>query len=47
MCFLVFKVILFLMLFTQAAMLFSSGVFWTGLLFIPVASLLLDVVYKV
>ncbi|EPY75656.1 hypothetical protein CB1_001596010 [Camelus ferus] len=28
-------------------MLFSSGVFWTGLLFIPVASLLLDVVYKV
>ncbi|KAI4585687.1 hypothetical protein MJG53_005921 [Ovis ammon polii x Ovis aries] len=32
---------------TWAAMLFSSGVFWTGLLFIPVASLLLDVVYKV
>ncbi|XP_073661304.1 phospholipid-transporting ATPase IA isoform X6 [Tursiops truncatus] len=31
----------------EAAMLFSSGVFWTGLLFIPVASLLLDVVYKV
>ncbi|KAF4019872.1 hypothetical protein G4228_011384 [Cervus hanglu yarkandensis] len=32
---------------TWAAMLFSSGVFWTGLLFIPVASLLLDVLYKV
>ncbi|XP_024895984.1 phospholipid-transporting ATPase IA isoform X3 [Pteropus alecto] len=32
---------------TWAAMLFSSGVFWTGLLFIPVASLLLDVAYKV
>ncbi|XP_019484036.1 PREDICTED: phospholipid-transporting ATPase IA [Hipposideros armiger] len=31
----------------EAAMLFSSGVFWTGLLFIPVASLLLDVAYKV
>uniref|UniRef100_A0A2K5NP23 Phospholipid-transporting ATPase n=1 Tax=Cercocebus atys TaxID=9531 RepID=A0A2K5NP23_CERAT len=31
----------------EAAMLFSSGVFWMGLLFIPVASLLLDVVYKV
>uniref|UniRef100_A0A8D1AJE4 Phospholipid-transporting ATPase n=1 Tax=Sus scrofa TaxID=9823 RepID=A0A8D1AJE4_PIG len=30
----------------EAAMLFSSGVFWMGLLFIPVASLLLDVVYK-
>uniref|UniRef100_A0A452QUQ9 Phospholipid-transporting ATPase n=1 Tax=Ursus americanus TaxID=9643 RepID=A0A452QUQ9_URSAM len=31
----------------EAAMLFSSGVFWMGLLFIPVASLLLDVAYKV
>ncbi|XP_047575151.1 phospholipid-transporting ATPase IA isoform X1 [Lutra lutra] len=31
----------------EAAMLFSSGVFWMGLLFIPVVSLLLDVVYKV
>uniref|UniRef100_A0A8C9AID3 Phospholipid-transporting ATPase n=1 Tax=Prolemur simus TaxID=1328070 RepID=A0A8C9AID3_PROSS len=31
----------------EAAMLFSSGVFWMGLVFIPVASLLLDVVYKV
>uniref|UniRef100_A0A452QUU1 Phospholipid-transporting ATPase n=1 Tax=Ursus americanus TaxID=9643 RepID=A0A452QUU1_URSAM len=30
----------------EAAMLFSSGVFWMGLLFIPVASLLLDVAYK-
>uniref|UniRef100_A0A8C5VB65 Phospholipid-transporting ATPase n=1 Tax=Microcebus murinus TaxID=30608 RepID=A0A8C5VB65_MICMU len=31
----------------EAAMLFGSGVFWMGLFFIPVASLLLDVVYKV
>lgn len=31
----------------EAAMLFSSGVFWVGLLSIPVASLLLDVLYKV
>uniref|UniRef100_A0A8C5P2T5 Phospholipid-transporting ATPase n=1 Tax=Jaculus jaculus TaxID=51337 RepID=A0A8C5P2T5_JACJA len=31
----------------EAAMLFSSGVFWMGLFSIPVASLLLDVVFKV
>ncbi|XP_078534374.1 phospholipid-transporting ATPase IA isoform X3 [Lissotriton helveticus] len=31
----------------EANMMFSSGVFWMGLLFIPVTSLLLDVVYKV
>ncbi|XP_023493925.2 phospholipid-transporting ATPase IA isoform X1 [Equus caballus] len=31
----------------EAAMLFSSGIFWMGLLFIPVTSLLLDVAYKV
>ncbi|KAH0516117.1 Phospholipid-transporting ATPase IA [Microtus ochrogaster] len=31
----------------EAAMLFSSGVFWMGLLSIPVASLLLDVLCKV
>ncbi|XP_072108889.1 phospholipid-transporting ATPase IA isoform X4 [Mobula birostris] len=31
----------------EAVMLFSSGVFWMGLFFIPVATLLCDVVYKV
>ncbi|XP_069487840.1 phospholipid-transporting ATPase IA isoform X2 [Ambystoma mexicanum] len=31
----------------EANMMFSSGVFWMGLLFIPVTSLLLDVMYKV
>ncbi|XP_069057876.1 phospholipid-transporting ATPase IA isoform X2 [Pleurodeles waltl] len=31
----------------EANMMFSSGVFWMGLLFIPVTSLILDVVYKV
>ncbi|MEE6462133.1 hypothetical protein FKM82_001508 [Ascaphus truei] len=32
---------------TLADMMFSSGVFWVGLLFIPVTSLLVDIVYKV
>lgn len=31
----------------QAAMMFSSGVFWTGLVFIPITSLVFDVAYKV
>nr|XP_033802256.1 phospholipid-transporting ATPase IA isoform X4 [Geotrypetes seraphini] len=31
----------------EADMMFSSGLFWIGLLFIPVTSLLFDVVYKV
>ncbi|NXB43566.1 AT8A1 ATPase, partial [Leucopsar rothschildi] len=31
----------------QAAMMFSSGVFWMGLLCIPMTALLLDIVYKV
>ncbi|MEE6462132.1 hypothetical protein FKM82_001508 [Ascaphus truei] len=31
----------------EADMMFSSGVFWVGLLFIPVTSLLVDIVYKV
>uniref|UniRef100_A0A3B3XYE9 Phospholipid-transporting ATPase n=1 Tax=Poecilia mexicana TaxID=48701 RepID=A0A3B3XYE9_9TELE len=31
----------------QARMMFSSGVFWMGLLFIPVTSLIFDVTYKV
>lgn len=31
----------------QAAMMFSSGVFWMGLLCIPMTALLFDVVYKV
>ncbi|KAM9578823.1 phospholipid-transporting ATPase IA isoform 4-T4 [Guaruba guarouba] len=31
----------------EAAMMFSSGVFWMGLLCIPMTALLLDVVYKV
>ncbi|XP_035282021.1 probable phospholipid-transporting ATPase IA isoform X1 [Anguilla anguilla] len=31
----------------QAAMMFSSGVFWMGLIFIPITSLMLDVAYKV
>uniref|UniRef100_UPI00398E8734 phospholipid-transporting ATPase IA isoform X3 n=1 Tax=Pristiophorus japonicus TaxID=55135 RepID=UPI00398E8734 len=31
----------------EAAMLFSSGVFWMGLFFIPITSLLWDVIYKV
>uniref|UniRef100_A0A6I8SAM4 Phospholipid-transporting ATPase n=1 Tax=Xenopus tropicalis TaxID=8364 RepID=A0A6I8SAM4_XENTR len=30
----------------EADMMFSSGVFWMGLFFIPVTSLLLDVLYK-
>lgn len=33
--------------FFQAAMMFSSGVFWMGLLCIPMTALLFDVVYKV
>uniref|UniRef100_A0A3B3TB65 Phospholipid-transporting ATPase n=1 Tax=Paramormyrops kingsleyae TaxID=1676925 RepID=A0A3B3TB65_9TELE len=32
---------------TMAHMMFSSGVFWTGLLFIPVTSLVFDLAYKV
>ncbi|KAK1903715.1 putative phospholipid-transporting ATPase IA [Dissostichus eleginoides] len=28
-------------------MMFSSGVFWTGLVFIPITSLVFDVAYKV
>ncbi|XP_029444476.1 phospholipid-transporting ATPase IA isoform X2 [Rhinatrema bivittatum] len=31
----------------EADMMFSSGLFWMGLLFIPVTSLLFDLVYKV
>ncbi|XP_041042451.1 probable phospholipid-transporting ATPase IA isoform X3 [Carcharodon carcharias] len=31
----------------EAVMLFSSGVFWMGLFFIPITSLLWDVIYKV
>uniref|UniRef100_A0A3B5RAD1 Phospholipid-transporting ATPase n=1 Tax=Xiphophorus maculatus TaxID=8083 RepID=A0A3B5RAD1_XIPMA len=31
----------------QARMMFSSGVFWMGLFFIPVTSLIFDVTYKV
>uniref|UniRef100_A0A8C9MVB2 Phospholipid-transporting ATPase n=1 Tax=Serinus canaria TaxID=9135 RepID=A0A8C9MVB2_SERCA len=31
----------------EAAMMFSSGVFWMGLLCIPMTALLLDIVYKV
>ena len=31
----------------QAEMMFSSGVFWMGLVFIPVTSLIFDVAYKV
>uniref|UniRef100_A0A671XQ40 Phospholipid-transporting ATPase n=1 Tax=Sparus aurata TaxID=8175 RepID=A0A671XQ40_SPAAU len=31
----------------EAAMMFSSGVFWTGLVFIPITSLVFDVAYKV
>ncbi|RMC14146.1 hypothetical protein DUI87_09236 [Hirundo rustica rustica] len=31
----------------RAAMMFSSGVFWMGLLCIPMTALLLDIVYKV
>ncbi|KAG8453626.1 hypothetical protein GDO86_000310 [Hymenochirus boettgeri] len=30
----------------EADMMFSSGVFWMGLLFIPITSLILDVLYK-
>uniref|UniRef100_A0A671XQI8 Phospholipid-transporting ATPase n=1 Tax=Sparus aurata TaxID=8175 RepID=A0A671XQI8_SPAAU len=30
----------------EAAMMFSSGVFWTGLVFIPITSLVFDVAYK-
>ncbi|KPP60147.1 hypothetical protein Z043_121874 [Scleropages formosus] len=33
--------------FVSADMMFSSGVFWMGLLFIPVTSLVFDVAYKV
>ncbi|KAG7273222.1 hypothetical protein CRUP_031529, partial [Coryphaenoides rupestris] len=31
----------------EADMMFSSGVFWTGLVFIPITSLAFDVAYKV
>ncbi|KAM4621653.1 phospholipid-transporting ATPase IA isoform 2-T2 [Polymixia lowei] len=31
----------------EADMMFSSGVFWTGLVFIPITSLIFDVAYKV
>ncbi|KAG9333338.1 hypothetical protein JZ751_012805 [Albula glossodonta] len=31
----------------EAAMMFSSGVFWMGLFFIPITSLIFDVAYKV
>ncbi|KAI2656963.1 Phospholipid-transporting ATPase IA [Labeo rohita] len=31
----------------QADMMFSSGVFWMGLIFIPITSLVFDVAYKV
>ncbi|XP_026878504.2 phospholipid-transporting ATPase IA isoform X6 [Electrophorus electricus] len=31
----------------EADMMFSSGVFWTGLLFIPITSLVFDLAYKV
>ncbi|XP_073342979.1 phospholipid-transporting ATPase IA isoform X2 [Pagrus major] len=31
----------------EAAMMFSSGVFWMGLVFIPITSLVFDVAYKV
>lgn len=31
----------------QADMMFSSGVFWMGLVFIPITSLVFDVAYKV
>ncbi|XP_071387875.1 probable phospholipid-transporting ATPase IA isoform X2 [Centroberyx affinis] len=31
----------------EADMMFSSGVFWTGLVFIPITSLVFDVAYKV
>ncbi|XP_056294685.1 phospholipid-transporting ATPase IA isoform X2 [Pseudoliparis swirei] len=31
----------------QAELMFSSGVFWTGLVFIPITSLAFDVAYKV
>uniref|UniRef100_A0A8C3G500 Phospholipid-transporting ATPase n=1 Tax=Cyclopterus lumpus TaxID=8103 RepID=A0A8C3G500_CYCLU len=31
----------------EAEMMFSSGVFWTGLVFIPITSLAFDVAYKV
>ncbi|XP_034064079.1 phospholipid-transporting ATPase IA isoform X4 [Gymnodraco acuticeps] len=31
----------------EAEMMFSSGVFWTGLVFIPITSLVFDVAYKV
>ncbi|KAM7389162.1 hypothetical protein PAMP_023155 [Pampus punctatissimus] len=31
----------------EAEMMFSSGVFWTGLVFIPITSLIFDVAYKV
>ncbi|KAJ8382528.1 hypothetical protein SKAU_G00033060 [Synaphobranchus kaupii] len=31
----------------QAVMMFSSGVFWMGLIFIPITSLIFDVAYKV
>lgn len=39
--------ILFCAFSLQAAMMFSSGVFWMGLLCIPMTALLLDIVYKV
>lgn len=32
---------------SQASMMFSSGIFWTGLVFIPITSLVFDVAYKV
>uniref|UniRef100_A0A3P8UR41 Phospholipid-transporting ATPase n=1 Tax=Cynoglossus semilaevis TaxID=244447 RepID=A0A3P8UR41_CYNSE len=31
----------------EASMMFSSGIFWTGLVFIPITSLVFDVAYKV
>ncbi|KAJ8014650.1 hypothetical protein DPEC_G00017840 [Dallia pectoralis] len=31
----------------EADMMFSSGIFWTGLIFIPITSLVFDVAYKV
>uniref|UniRef100_A0A4W4HGQ1 Phospholipid-transporting ATPase n=1 Tax=Electrophorus electricus TaxID=8005 RepID=A0A4W4HGQ1_ELEEL len=31
----------------EADMMFSSGVFWTGLLFIPITSLVFDLAYKI
>ncbi|KAF6726351.1 Phospholipid-transporting ATPase IA [Oryzias melastigma] len=31
----------------EAVMMFSSGIFWMGLVFIPITSLVFDVAYKV